>query len=118
MNDSDSLVPLQQLRAMQIVAAALLLGLLSLCGLAVGMVHLGNNGRGVAQPQQMPIVTWVAIALFAVEAPLSFVVPAFMTRNALRGIVDGKPVRVQQWTSTEPPPIVLQLAAVYQTAMI
>jgi len=30
MNDSDSLVPLQQLRAIQIIAAALLLGLVSL----------------------------------------------------------------------------------------
>ena len=54
MNDSDSLVPLQQLRTVQIIAAALLLGLLSLCGVAVGMVHLGNNGRGVVLPQQIP----------------------------------------------------------------
>ena len=27
-------------------------------------------------------------------------------------------MRVQQWTSSEPPPVVVQLATVYQTAMI
>ncbi len=118
MNDSDSLVPLQQLRTVQIIAAALLLGLLSLCGVAVGLVHLGNNGRGVVLPQQIPFVTWIAIALFAVETPLSFLVPKIITRNALKAIVEGKPMRVQQWTSSEPPPVVVQLATVYQTAMI
>jgi len=82
------------------------------------MVHLGNNGRGVVPPQQIPLVTWIAIALFAVETPLSFLVPKIITRNALKGIVEGKPMRVQQWTSSEPPRVVVQLATVYQTAMI
>jgi hypothetical protein len=65
MNPSDPLLPTQQLRTMQIIAAALLIGLVSLCGVAVGLVHVGNNGRGLAPPQQIAIVTWVAIAVFA-----------------------------------------------------
>lgn len=116
MNLSDPLLPIQQLRTMQIIAAALLIGLVSLCGVAAGLVHVGNNGRGLAPPQQIPIVTWVAVAVFAVEAPLSFVMPKVMTRSAIRRIVDGKPVTVRE--GVQPAPVVVQLAAMYQTAMI
>jgi len=117
MSQSDDFVPIQQLRTMQIIAAALLLGVLIFCGVVLGVVYLGNNGRGLA-PAQVPIVTWIAIAWFVVDAPLSFIVPKVIARNLVRQIVEGKPVIVQRWTTTQPPPLVVQLATVYQTGMI
>src|SRR5262245_8920432 len=111
MNQGDDLLPSEQLRGMQIVATALLLGLLIFCGIALWLVQ--RHGGGLAPG--MEVITWLAIALFVIEVPLSFVVPRIVTRQQLKGIVEGKSP-----SGTRPVAggIAGQLAAIYQAAMI
>jgi len=111
MNDTNELLPVQQLRATQIIAVALLLGLGSFAGIAVWLVQ--NQGGGLAAG--MSVVTWVAMGAFVIEVPLSFIVPRLVIRRQVKGIVEGKP------PPGSPPiadGITGQLAAVYQTSTI
>ncbi len=84
----ESLTP-QSLRVLQIVAGALLLGVFSFLGITLFNVQL-NKGQGVNPPQDMPVVSIVAVAGLALLGPLSAIVPNVMTRSALQKILVGK----------------------------
>jgi hypothetical protein len=93
-NPCERLTP-NHLRVMHITAGALLMGVVAFLGIALYIVQVQNNGQGMNPPQNLPIVTLVAVAFLALIAPLAFIVPSIMTRSALRRILAGK------WT---PPP--------------
>ena len=110
MNQGDDLLPSEQLRATQIIATSLLVGLLIFCGIALWLVR--RHGGGLIPG--LEVITWFAIAMFVIEVPLSFVVPRIVTRQQLKGIVEGKSPSGSRPTGG----IAGQLAAVYQAAMI
>jgi hypothetical protein len=89
MNGPDEILSPQRLRVLQIIALALLLGVLGFLAVALYVVLVQNNGQGIAPPQDLPIQTLVAAAMFAVLAPLSFLLPSIQTRSAVQRIAAG-----------------------------
>src|SRR2546423_14933059 len=88
MSRADDFLP-PRLRVMQIIAGALLLGVMAFLAVALGIVFVRTQGAGLAPVRNLPMVSLVAVALLVVEAPLAFLVPAFQTRKALRLIASG-----------------------------
>lgn len=89
MNSEDDILPPARLRVMQIVAGALLLGV----GVFLAIVFIAAparaNGAGLAPAGGTPVISFAAVVMLAVNAPLSFLVPGFVTRTALRQIASG-----------------------------
>ena len=79
----------QRLRVMQIVAGALILGVVVFLGVVLFVVHGRNGGQGVMPAQPLPVISLMAVAMLAVCGPLAFVIPAVVTKTALRQILSG-----------------------------
>jgi hypothetical protein len=79
-----------RVRVMQIIALALLFGVLTLCGVSLAVVQV--NGPLAPPPEGAPrVITMVAMALFAIDVPLSFFVPAALLRGAIQRIAATTP---------------------------
>jgi hypothetical protein len=89
MNTPDGLLPPGRLRGMQIIAGALLAGVVTLLALVLILVFLQNQGAGLAPAGNMPILTMVAGFLFVIQAPLAFLLPRILIRSALRRVASG-----------------------------
>jgi hypothetical protein len=85
-NDAEEARRSAQVRTMQIVAAALMLGVAAFAAVVVFVA------RGPERPAEEPIVSILAALVFGLNGALSFVVPGFITEKAMRSIVAG------QWT--------------------
>ncbi len=88
LDPTEGLTP-GNLRVMQIIATAILLGDLFFLGIVLFLVLVQNNGQGMTPPAGFPAVSFVAGVLLAVNAPLAFILPGIMTRSALRRILAG-----------------------------
>src|SRR5579884_2621 len=82
------LVP-ARLRVMQIVAGALVVGVVVFLAIVLFMVQVQNGGRGLGPPGDLPIISLVFVAMSAVQVPLSFLLPLLMGRGHLKRIADG-----------------------------
>lgn len=89
MSSPDEILPQQRLRVMQIIATALLLGMVIFLAIVLFLVLVQNNGAGMAPAGNVPMISIVAVVLLVVQAPLAFLLPAFVTRSALRQIASG-----------------------------
>jgi Short C-terminal domain len=87
--DVDEALAPQQLRGVQIIASALLMGVVAFLALVLVHVFVQNNGQGLAPPGGLPILSLLAVAMLAVCAPLAFVIPRIQTQSALRQIISG-----------------------------
>jgi hypothetical protein len=105
-----------RVRTMQSIALALLMGVITLLGVAVFVVRVQTQGRGMS-PKDTPIVSLAALVMLLTDVPLSFVVPSAITRNALRQIAAGTWQPTPQ-AATAFPTDTAKLLAVRQTAMI
>lgn len=74
---------------MQIIAAALLLGVVMFLAIVLIIVFSRPNGAGIAPAGDVPIVSVLAVSFLAIQAPLAFIIPGFQTRTALRRIASG-----------------------------
>jgi hypothetical protein len=79
----------QRLRVMQIIAGALILGVVVFLGVVLLVVHGRNRGQGVMPAQPLPVISLMAVAMLAVCGPLAFVIPAVVTKSSLRQILSG-----------------------------
>jgi hypothetical protein len=79
----------RRLLAMQITAAALIVGVVSFLGIVCFMVYGQQQGVGTSQADAFPMITVIAFGLFAVCAALSFVVPMVQTQSGLEQIASG-----------------------------
>lgn len=89
MSSPDEDLPPQRLRVMQLVASALLLGVVTFLTVALIIVLTQTKGSGLAPAGDLPMISVVAVVFLAVEAPLAFLVPGFLTRSAVRQIASG-----------------------------
>lgn len=89
MSSPDDPLPRQNLQTMQMIAGALLLGVVVFLIIALLIVSNRGKGNGMAPTGGFPMISILAVVLAAVEFPLAFVVPAVLTRNALRQIASG-----------------------------
>ncbi|HZZ26497.1 MAG TPA: hypothetical protein VFE46_00715 [Pirellulales bacterium] len=90
MNQSEDLVSPQRLRTSQIIAGALLLGLLNFCLITLWLVQIQNQGHGFIANADFPAITCAALFMGMVNVPLSFVMPNLTTQRAIKQIVSGK----------------------------
>jgi hypothetical protein len=79
----------KNLRVMQIIASALLLGVIGFTTIALVLVATRTIVPGGAPAGNLPIISFVAVLIWAVQAPLSVLVPGLQTRHGLRTIVSG-----------------------------
>ncbi len=86
MSSPEESFPIQRVRVMQIVVGALILGVLFFLGLVLYLVHVEGQGEARAE---LPLVTMIAVVMFALCALMAFVLPASITRSALRRLADG-----------------------------
>lgn len=89
MSLEDDILPPGSLRTMQIIAGALLLGVVAFLAIVLIIVLGRPNGAGIAPAGNMLVLSIVAVMFLVVQAPLAFLVPAFQTRAALRRIAAG-----------------------------
>lgn len=111
--EPDQVVTPGRVRTMQIIAGALLIGVVGFLGFVLYYVHVANKGKPMTAPPNLPIVSLVAVAMFCTNAPLSFVVPSIQIRSALRQILQGK------WSavgSEVDPAVRTKIAMMYATA--
>jgi hypothetical protein len=90
MTDPNDPLPVGQLRTLQIIAVALLLGVLVFLGVVLFLVHVQNAGQGMMKPPpDFPLVSVLAVVLLVSNVPLSFILPAVTTRAALQRMAAG-----------------------------
>jgi hypothetical protein len=116
MSNPNDILPAKRLRVMQIVAGTLLMGVLVFLGIVLYVVLVQNKGGGKAP--DLAVVSIVALVFFAIQAPLAFLVPQFLTRSALRQIASGSWKVPLGAKAADFPSDASKLLAVEQTSMI
>jgi hypothetical protein len=117
MIDDQPLNP-QRVRAMQIVAGALITGGLLFCAYAVFSVQVQRNGRGMGAPGALPVITIMAVVVLLVMMPASLVVPRMLTSQALRQLIAGTWQAPPQAKPEDVATVGGKLMVVRQTSMI
>jgi hypothetical protein len=118
MNATEDLVIAGRRRVMQIIASALLIGVTAFLAIVLHLVHVQNQGRGTAVPQELPLVSLMGAGFLVIVAVVSFVVPAGIVRSNLLAIAEGTWKGAPQRGIEEPATDSGKLLAVYLTALI
>jgi hypothetical protein len=84
MPDLERLAP--RIRVLQIIAFALLFGLLVFTGI---VLFLRLSGQPIRPVAETPLVTFLAIGMLVMNLPLSVLVPQLNLQAALKGIAAG-----------------------------
>jgi hypothetical protein len=80
-----------RVRTMQIIAGALAAGSTIVLGIAVFLVQ-SRQGEGVnANPDQLPVVSLVAVVMLLIQIPMAVSLPAMITSKALANLADHAP---------------------------
>jgi hypothetical protein len=103
---------------MQIVAGALVLGVVVFLAVAVVIGSNRPAGAGRAPAGDLPIISLVAAVLLAVQAPLAFLLPGLVTRNGLRQIASGSGRSFPDPGAAEGNTDVARLLGLWQTTLI
>src|ERR1051325_1414509 len=118
MNDTDDILPAGRMPTMQIIAGALIMGVVSFLGVALFLVHQQRQGQGMVPPRDLAILSLMAVVMAVTNIPLSFIVPSLVARAAV--------ARIGADSGTTPvgsPPkaaasVAATLLGVWQTSMI
>jgi hypothetical protein len=89
MSEIDDRILAPRVRVMQIIAFALVTGVLVFLGIACFQVFVQRQGQPQGQADALPILSLLAVAMLAGGAAVSFVVPKVMTRAAMQKIAAG-----------------------------
>jgi hypothetical protein len=103
---------------MQILAAALLLGVATLLAVILFIVLVQRNGQAMAPPMGLPLISIILLALFIMDIPLAFLVSGMQTRAGLRRIASGTWRPPTQMNPSDYAGDTAKLLAVRQTTMI
>ncbi len=108
-----ALEPDKVLRIMQIIAGALIAGMLSFAGVA-SFIVLGQ-GKQAGQPQVVnQVLPFLAMGVFFLNVILSFIVPKMISRFSVKGVAK----MVEDGTLTDPKELLGRLLSVAQTKTI
>ena len=83
------LVPAGQLRTLQIIAAALLMGVTTFFAIALFIRFGQANAQGLGAPGRLPVITYMACVFWLANLVLAALIPRIQTRTALRQIANG-----------------------------
>lgn len=106
-----------RLRIMQMIAGAMIAGVAIFLGIVLFMVHVQKKDEGLARPGGLPVISWVAVALLAVNAPLAFFLPSSRIQSALRRLA-ASAGRPGQPSPPQKAADVSALLTIKQTSMI
>lgn len=118
MEDIGDLVNPKRLRTMQIIAGAILMGLLAFVAVSLYVILIANDGKAMVAVQGLALQSVMAVFMFVACFALAQVVPNVQTRTALKRVADGTwkmPAGGDRQESTSVP---AQLMVVRQTGMI
>jgi hypothetical protein len=115
MNDVEGVILPARLRTMQIVASALMAGVLMFMAFALVKVLVLDAGRLAVDT---PLMSFLALGFFAMTAPISFVMPRVITQAALRQLLAGDWQAPQGADPRAYPTVTAKLLAIYQASMI
>jgi len=82
-------IPAGQLRTMQIIAAAMIMGVVFALAIFLFLLLVQQQRTILTQIDDLQAVSLVALLLFVTNAPLSLVLPNIVTRNSLTQIAAG-----------------------------
>jgi hypothetical protein len=82
-------LPRGQLRVMQIIAGAMLTGVLGMLAFVLYFVLVVRNGQAVNPRAEIPLLSLLAVILLAANVPVAIVLPGNLTRAAVRQIAAG-----------------------------
>jgi hypothetical protein len=82
-------IPAAQLRTMQIIAGAMIWGVLTALAIFLFLALAQQHKSILVQAEDLHVVSLVAILLLLSNAPLALVLPGILTRNSLRQIASG-----------------------------
>jgi hypothetical protein len=105
-----------RVRVLQIIAAALILGVLIF--LVVAVVIVQQRGGGLGQQADPPFVSYVALGFFAVALLVCTFVPALAVGGQVRRVAAGTWQPPQKVPATAYPSDAAKLLAVYQTRTV
>jgi hypothetical protein len=77
-----------RVRTIQIIAAALLFGVLMLAAVSIAVVQT-SGPMGHRDADALPIVSLVALVMLATNLPLSLILPNVLMRNAVQRVAAG-----------------------------
>jgi hypothetical protein len=89
MSMADDPLPKAKLRTMQIIAAALMIGIMVFLFFALYLVLVKSEGQPLRPADELPAVTLIAVALLLVDGSLAFVIPRVQTERAVKRIAAG-----------------------------
>src|SRR5438874_2142184 len=79
----------KRVRTMQIINFALVMGVVTFLGFACFIVYGQRGGQGNAPPDALPMITFIALAMFVPATAISFVLPGIMIPFAMKKIAAG-----------------------------
>ncbi len=111
-------IPRPQLLTMQIIAAALMIGVVVFLGIVLFLVYVQQGGQGQMPPGDLPIVSLVAIAMFAINTPLALFLPNQLAKRALKQIAaeGGKEIDIDKLLTVRQSTMLISLALLEGTA--
>jgi hypothetical protein len=89
MNEMDDRILAPRIRIMQIIAFALITGVVIFLGFACIQVFVQREGKPLGPPEGLPIITIAAIVMLFGGAIMSFVLPMVMTGAAMQRLSVG-----------------------------
>jgi|SRR5581483_1644734 len=78
-----------QIFTMQIIAAALMFGVVTFLAIAFYIVHARNNAQGMAAVADVPVLSILAGVMLVANTALANIVPGIFVRSQMNQIVDG-----------------------------
>lgn len=118
MNDSDDIWLAKRIRVLQIIAGALVMGLVTFLGIVLFMVQVQNKGVGLARPGGLPLISLIAVAYSALAVLLAIVIPRVLVQSGLRRIAAGAWKPPQDANAADYPDDASKLLAIRQTSII
>jgi hypothetical protein len=77
-------IPRPRLVTMQIISAALMIGVVVFLGVVLFLVYVQQGGQGQMPAGDLPMVSLLAIAMFVLTTPLALFMPNQMAKAALK----------------------------------
>jgi len=110
-------IPRPRLLTMQIIAAALMIGVISFLGVVLFLVYAQQGGQG-QMAGNLPIVSLVAIAMFVINTPLAVFLPNQMAKSALKQMTaaGGKEADIADLLNVRQTTMLISLALLEGTA--
>jgi hypothetical protein len=110
-------IPLARLKTMQIIAAAMMMGIVGALAIFLFLVTTQQKRPIVTELADLQAISIVALVLFATNAPLSLVLPGLVTTNSLRQLATSTSA-VDRLLALRQTTLIIGLALVEGAAML